>query len=132
MTVASISFLFHRREVAVRELLSRHCHSNGTAKKFSEKEALLVESMKVPAKWIFEAKVLANFNLEIQMHSQLVTVKSRLLRNSFHIDSLIVFLCQDILLQNRVCKPWYKKHFHTHNSSHSTLGLKLTFLFLEN
>ena len=38
------------------------------------------------------------------------------LRNSLHKDSLIGFLCQDILLQNRVCIPWYKKHFYTPNS----------------
>ena len=38
------------------------------------------------------------------------------LRNSLHKDSLIGFLCQDILLQNRVCIPWYKKNCYTPNS----------------
>ena len=34
------------------------------------------------------------------------------LRNSFHENSLIGFLCKGILLtSNRLCIPWYKKHF---------------------
>ena len=38
------------------------------------------------------------------------------LRKLFHKDSLIGFLCQDILLQNRVCIPCYEKHCYTPNS----------------
>ena len=38
------------------------------------------------------------------------------LTNLLRKDSLIAFLCQDILLQNRKCLPWYKKNFVLHTA----------------
>lgn len=47
-----------RREVAVRELLFRHCEADNDCNKLTEKEALLIESMQVPPQWIYEAKAM--------------------------------------------------------------------------
>ena len=52
-----ISYL--RREVAVREILSRHCKADDECEKLSEKETLLIDSLKVPSRWIYEAKVIS-------------------------------------------------------------------------
>jgi len=45
-----------RREAAVRETISRHCHADSRCDVLSTKEKLLIESMKIPPQWIYEAK----------------------------------------------------------------------------
>ncbi|XP_065058419.1 nuclear pore complex protein Nup98-Nup96-like [Rhopilema esculentum] len=45
-----------RRETAVREVLSRHCCIQEDFNKLTEKELLLIKSLKVPATWIYDAK----------------------------------------------------------------------------
>ena len=49
--------LCFRREVAAREIISRHCHAGDDCETLNEKERLLINSMKVPPQWIYEAKV---------------------------------------------------------------------------
>ena len=65
-------------------------------------------------KYSFCGALQRNFLVEAQRLAKYSKVPP--LRNSLHKDSLIGSLCQDILLQKRVCIPCYKKHFNTPNS----------------